>query len=392
MKITAVSTIPVRMSLSHAPYVTEGAGTKNEWGRLTRFFPKRPEPNLEYVIVQIETDEGITGAGETPVDIVFFGETLEQVQAAIDDYLGPQLIGRDPFEREALLHVVDYPGNSCAKSAIDMALHDLVGKALGTPVYNLLGGASRKSIPVAIEVSGGQPEDMANRCVEMIAKGVKAFKPKVGGIPAQDLERLRTIREAVGPDISLRADANQGYTVKEAIELCRQAEKYQVGLELLEQPVARWDLEGMAEVRRAVDTPIEADESCCTLHDAMQIVRHNAADVLNIKPGKCGGLFRAKKIAAIAEAAGLKCVVGTAFGLGLERAAKLHLAASTISIVHAVEFTELDLHGNLLLQPGDTALAFPLENGCLQVPDGPGLGVDLDFEAVAACRVGGNGR
>ena len=387
MRITAVTTIPVRMPLSHAPYVTEGAGTKNEWGRLTRFFPKRPEPILEYVIVQIETDEGVSGVGEAPVDIVFFGETLEQVQTAVEDYLGPQLVGRDPFEREALLHLVDYPGNNCAKSALDMALHDLVGRALGTPVYNLLGGASGKSIPVAIEVAGGPPDDMANRCLEMIAKGVKAFKPKIGGIPTQDLERLQAIREAVGPAISLRADANQGYTVKEAILLCRLAEKHDIGLELLEQPVARWDLEGLAEVRRAVDTPIEADESCCTLHDAMQIVRHHAADVLNIKPGKCGGLFRAKKIAAVAEAAGLKCVVGTAFGLGMERAAKLHLAASTVSIVHAVEFTELNLHGNLLQAPGDTDLAFPLDDGCLRVPEGPGLGVALDLEAVEACRV-----
>jgi L-Ala-D/L-Glu epimerase len=380
MKITKVSATAVRTPLHHAPYVTEGAGTKNEWGRLTRYFPKRTEPNLEYAIVTIETDEGITGYGEAPVDIVFFGETIEQACSVINDYMGPHFIGRDPFEREALLHLVDYPGNTCAKSALDMALHDLVGRALNTPVYNLLGGISRKDIPVAIEVAGGKPDDMAARCVEMIAKGVTAFKPKIGGLVDQDLDRLKAIREAVGPDVSLRADANQGYSVKEAISLCRKAEDAGIGLELLEQPVARFDLQGLAQVRKSVDTPIEADESCCTLQDAMQVVRHEAADVLNIKPGKCGGLFRARKIAAVAEAAGLKCVIGTAFGLGLERAAKLHLAASSTTIVHAVEFTELDLHSPMLKEPGESLLSFPLKNGCLRVPEGPGLGVELDFE------------
>jgi muconate cycloisomerase len=127
--------------------------------------------------------------------------------------------------------------------------------------------------------------------------------------------------------------------------------------------------------------------SCGTPQDALAIVRQGAADVLNIKPGKCGGLWRAMQIAAIAEAAGLKCVVGTAFGLGLERAAKLHLAAAARAVEHAVEFTELDLHGNLLAPPGDRALAFPLADGCLRVPNGPGLGVELDPAAVERFRV-----
>jgi L-alanine-DL-glutamate epimerase-like enolase superfamily enzyme len=140
-------------------------------------------------------------------------------------------------------------------------------------------------------------------------------------------------------------------------------------------------------VRRSVDTPIEADESCYSVQDAMQIVRHEAADVLNIKIGKAGGLYNAKKIAAIAEAAGLRCVLGTAFGLGLEVAAKLQLAASTMSVVDAVEFTELGLHANLLTPPHDELLALPLLDGCLPVPDGPGLGVSLDDSAVERYRI-----
>jgi L-alanine-DL-glutamate epimerase-like enolase superfamily enzyme len=224
---------------------------------------------------------------------------------------------------------------------------------------------------------------MAKACADHVAQGVRAFKPKIGGNPDVDIERLRAIREAVGKDVVIRADANQGYTPKEAIRLCRLAEKYDVGLELLEQPVAYQDLTGMAQVRAAVDTLIEADEAAFTLQDIMNIIRMEAADVINIKVEKIGGLYNAKKVAGIVEAAGMQCVIGTAFGLGLTISAKLHLAASTMIIRDAVEFTELRLHDNLLLPPYDKLLALPLENGRLKVPQGPGLGVELDPEKMA---------
>jgi L-alanine-DL-glutamate epimerase-like enolase superfamily enzyme len=155
-----------------------------------------------------------------------------------------------------------------------------------------------------------------------------------------------------------------------------------VGLELLEQPVGYLDLHGMAEVRNAVDTLIEADESCYGIQDAMNIIRLGAADVLNIKVEKVGGLYNAKKVAALAEAAGLQCVIGTAFGTGITDAAKLHLAASTMIIKDAVEFTEIYLHDNLLAAPHDRDLRLPLKDGYLPVPTGPGFGVTLDEKKV----------
>jgi len=383
MKIAAVTATPLRIPLAQFFYNSENAGTKREWGgRLSRVSPKRPSPILEYLLVRIETDVGATGIGESQADIGFFGQTVEEIRTAVEDYLGPQLAGKDPFDREYLMHHIDYRGNSCAKAGIDLALHDLVGKALGVPISVLIGGRHKKRIPVAVEIAGGSPDDMANECVKYMKQGVRAFKPKVGGDPDRDADRLRAIREAVGPGVSIRADANQGYTAKEAIRLCRLAEKNDVSLDLLEQPVQAWDLQGMASVRRAVDTLIEADESCYTIHDAMQIIRHEAADVLNIKIGKAGGLYNAKKITALAEAAGLQCVLGTAFGTGIERAAKLHLAASTVKMVDAVEFTEIGIHSSLLAPPHGTLLSLPLEDGCLPVPDGPGCGVALDEEQV----------
>jgi L-alanine-DL-glutamate epimerase-like enolase superfamily enzyme len=379
MKITKVSTTAYSLSTPKRGYTSRvRAGTKREWDRLSRITPHRPKPVLEYVIVKIETDSGAMGFGEATPDIGFFGETLEEVKSAIDRYLGPRLVGRDPFDREEMLFQLDFRGNSCARSALDLAIHDLMGKALGVPVHDLIGGMCRDKVLVALEIGGGPAEEMAQACAEYVAAGVRAFKPKIGGYPDEDVQRLRAIREAVGKDVTIRADANQGYTPKEAIRLCRQAERYDVGLELLEQPVAYWDLRGMAEVRSAVDILIEADESCYGVNDAMNIVRQGAADVLNIKIEKVGGLYNAKKVAAVAEGAGLQCVIGTAFGLGITIAAKLHLAASTKIIRDAVEFTEVRLHDNLLVQPHDKLLTLPLKDGCFSVPTGAGFGVVFD--------------
>jgi L-alanine-DL-glutamate epimerase-like enolase superfamily enzyme len=379
MKITRVAARPVSVHVPDPPYNSEGAGTKYVRSRLT---PSRPTRIHDHVLVTVETDDGAVGVGEAQADIGFFGETQEEVLTAVQDYLGPQLVGKDPLDREYLFTLIDYRGNSCAKAGIDLALHDLIGKALGVPVGVLIGGPHKSRVAVSIEIAGGPPRAMAEACMSFVAMGVRAFKPKIGSDPDRDAERLRVIRDAVGPEVSIRADANQGYNTKEAIRLCRLAEKFDIRLELLEQPVAAWDLQGMAAVRRAVDIPIEADESCYTVQDAMQIVRHEAADVLNIKLSKAGGLYAAKKIAAVAEASGLRCVLGTAFGLGLEIAAKLHLAASTMGVVDAVEFTELGLHPNFLKPPHDSALSLPLRDGCLPVPDGPGLGVELDQAAI----------
>lgn len=389
MKITRIHTTPIRIPLRCFFYNSEQAGTKREWGgRLSRISPKRPGPILEYVLVHVETDAGLSGLGEASADIGFFGQTMEAIQVAVDDYLGPQLVGKDPCDIAVLMDLIDYRENSCAKSGIDIALHDLVAKARGITVGELLGGARRTRIPVAIEIAGGSPDDMARECVKYMAMNVRAFKPKIGGIPEKDADRLRAIREAVGPGVSIRADANRGYSPDEAILLCRLAEKYGVGLELLEQPVEAHDLPGLARVRGAVDVLIEADESCFSVHDARAIVRAGAADVLNIKIAKAGGLAPALAISRIAEEAGLQSVLGTSFGTGVTIAAKLHLASAVHAFTGAVEFTELGLHGPLLEGEWDRKLALPLDaDGCLPVPAGPGLGVELDADQIAEVQL-----
>ena len=212
MLTTAVRSRAVSLPLQPVPYLVERAGTKREWGK-TRLTPHRPKPSLQYVI---DTDDGITGVGEACTDIGFFGEPVEEVQSAIDLYPGPKLLGKDPFDREQLLFDIDFPGNSCAKSGIDLALHDLLGKALDVPVCNLIGGSGRRQVLAVMEVAAGTPDGMARQCAEWVEQGVRGFKAKVGAIPEQDVERLAAIRAAVSPEIMLRADTNQGYTPKEA--------------------------------------------------------------------------------------------------------------------------------------------------------------------------------
>ncbi len=385
MKIASIVGHPVRVPIPRVPYATDGAGSKHHWwGRRSRVTPKRPEPILEYVLVRVEADNGAVGWGEAQVDIGFFGSTLEDVLASVNDYLGPQLVGFDPFDRAHLMARIDFRGHSCARAGIDIALHDLVSRALETPLSTLLGGRHREQVEVSLEVAGGSASAMAAECVRLVELGVREFKAKIGGHPDEDADRLSAIRDAVGPDVRLRADANQGYDPKEAIRFCRLVERDDLRVGLLEQPVVAHDLEGMALVRASVETPICADEACYGPSDAMRIVRAGAADVLNVKIGKVGGLLQAAKIAAVAEAAGLRCVLGTAFGTGLEIAAKLHLASALPSIVDAVEFTELSLHRSLLLGWWDGAFALPLSDGSLAVPTGPGLGVELDPEALRA--------
>lgn len=389
MKITSIVGHPVRVPVAHVPYATEGAGSKvHWWGRRSRVTPKRPDPILEYVLVRIETDAGLVGWGEAQVDIGFFGSTLEDVLSSVNDYLGPQLVGHDPFDRAHHLARIDFRGHSCARAGIDVALYDLAGRAWGSPVSTLLGGRRTEWIEVSIEVAGGSPDAMAAECRRLADLGAREFKAKIGGHPDDDADRLRAIRDAVGPDVRLRADANQGYDPKEAIRFCRLVERDDLRVGLLEQPVAAHDLEGMALVRASVETPICADEACYGPTDALRIVRAGAADVLNVKIGKAGGLQQAMKVAAIAEAAGLRCVLGTAFGTGLEIAAKLHLATALPTVVDAVEFTELALHGPLVRGRWASAFSLPLADGALPVPTGPGLGVEIDLEAVRAHETG----
>ncbi|MEA3342205.1 MAG: dipeptide epimerase [Chloroflexota bacterium] len=329
-------------------------------------------PVLEYALLKLYTDAGHVGLGEAAPDPEVTGETQESVIQALRT-LAPLLEGRDPFDIEAILRAADeaVPGYPAALAAVDMALYDLMGKALGVPVYKLLGGKVRDGMRLYPVIPMNDPQTMAAMAAQFAGMGYEVLKPKLGSDPETDEARLAAISEAVGPGARLRPDVNQGWgdadTAIGAIERLRR-----FNIEWVEQPVAARDLAGLAAVKAAVDVPIMADESCHTPADALAIARQEAADIINIKLMKCGGIYRAMQILAIAEAAGLPCIVGSMGESSIGSAAGMHLVAAKAGIVAC------ELIGPLFLQ-GDPATGYDADVGAgwARVSEKPGLGVKL---------------
>lgn len=330
----------------------------------------------EHVLTRVHTDEGIIGYGEGAPMVSYSDETQKDILYGVLDYLAPMVVGMDPFDLEEIHHRMDVvlPGHHFAKASIDLALYDIMGKHLNLPAHALLGGKVRDRIPMAWVVGIGTIAEMVEEAVSHVKTyGFGTVKLKIGREPHKDLDVVREVRAALGPRVKIRVDANQGYDVATAIKTLRKMEQYD--LELVEQPVARWNLLGMAEVAAALDTPIEADESMFGLHDAMTLIRLRAADIINIKIMKPCGLYGSKKVAAAAEGAGLTCLVGSMVEFGPGTAAGLHFAAAHRVVAHACEPV-----GGFLFQGDVVEEDFSLSavvDGCLPVPQGPGLGVTL---------------
>jgi len=368
---------------------------------------RRPHPMAfggaslgRYVIVRVQTDEGIEGVGEATVLLQWGGdhgrhggESPATAVHIAQDVLGPALAGSDPFAIERAHETMDRAakGHSYAKSAVDSALHDIKGKALGVPVYELLGGLARPRVKIAHSLGILDLDTMRHEAAEAVAAGIGVIKVKIGLDVERDVEAVRTVREVVGDGVELLVDANQGYaTPKIAINALRRIEEYRI--RYAEQPVE--GLEAMARVAAAVDIPIMADESAWNANDILDIVRLRAADVVSIYTTKPGGLAPAKTAAAVAEAGGLPCNVNGSAETGVGNAANLHLAGSTACISEACLIPITTLAGreqtkiagvfytdDLITEP------FPYADGYLTVPDGPGLGIELDEEKVARYRV-----
>jgi muconate cycloisomerase len=369
------------------------------WRRLHRM--ALPADTLgRYVIARVRTDDGPEGLGEATVMKEwggdygrYFGETPELTVRLIENVLAPALLGADPFDIEAAHERMDVAvkGYPYAKTAMDEALHDIKGKALGVPVHQLLGGLYREAVPVAHSLGFLDYDEATSEASAAVAEGIKTIKIKVGRDATYDVRVVREVREAVGPDIDIVVDANQGWpTPKYAIGILRQMEEWRI--RYAEQPVE--GVRRMAEVARAVDVPIMADESAWTPQDVLEIVDLGAADMISLYTTKPGGLFKAKKVAAVAEAAGLALNVNGSHETGVGNAANLHLVASTRAISEAGVFPVTSLKGNEPTQMAgrmylDDIVTQPFEyrDGALIVPKGPGLGVELDMDRVAEYRV-----
>jgi len=385
MKITNIETIPLSLPIS--PF-KDGMDKIAGQNAPTKFYEGEPiahkrkrdrdgRPLMDYVLVKVRTDNDLVGMGEAPTDSY---ETLETVKFMIDRHVTPNLIGLDPFDIDRNNDVVSWRTDRMAlrhvSSAINYALYDIMGKELGVPLYVLLGGKYREKVLASVEVPRGTPEDMTAHSKEYYDSGIRGIKAKIGSSPDRDAKCLKSIRDELGEKISLRGDANESYTIQGAIRLARLAEKNDVDLEVLEQPVTCSDLTGMRKVAHAVDTPVEADESAYSLYQVFEILRRNACDVINTKCSKAGGISGVKKWATVAEAARKPIVIGTEYGLGPMVATKVHLGAAIKNADPVVEFTEIVLHDLLLKEQ------LNLEDGYIRLPTKPGLGWELDEKKI----------
>jgi len=323
-----------------------------------------------HTLVAVYADNGMVGLGEASPLTHFTGETPESVQLAINNFFSDYLIGKDPSDLEQIHDWMNryYPHNTTAKAALDMALFDLAGKALKAPVYKLLGGTTRDRIPLARGIGIGEIDDTVRAASDAVAEGFQTLKLKIGRDSDRDIAALREVRNAVGHGIQLRVDANQGYDPKSAVTVIRKLES--IGIQYVEQPIAASDLLGLAHVRNSVGVPIAADESLLGLSQALEMIRLDAVDVFVIKLIKVGGIYPAKKIVALAEAANKKCVMVSPYEIGVGTAAGAHLAVSSTTFSMACEFMDPSF------RPEEPTTGITISGGWLYLPDNHGLGVE----------------
>lgn len=324
------------------------------------------------ILIEIMTDEDISGIGQVSVDAPFYGETAEGMVANIRTYLAPALRGENPLNITHLNHKMHgaLPHHWCSYSGVDMALWDLKGKALGVPVYQLMGGKVRAGLDLMGFVNLGTPEQMAAEATDKLDQhGYTVLKMKIGLDPRDDVKRYRAVAEAVGDRAVIQVDGNTGYTISQAIPALTAME--QIGaLGAIEQPVER--MEDMVEISQKLAAPVMADESIYPPADAIEVVRRKAATIALMKINKHGGLHNVHQIGMIFEAAGL--VLSIAIYYDLIGVAASHLAAALPCVTWPSPATPMT----------DTILGtqFEPDGLTLHAPDGPGLGVELDWDKV----------
>lgn len=330
------------------------------------------------VFIRVRTEGGLVGWGEANPTWGITGETQGTCLAAAED-LAALIIGKSGIEIEERMREIDrfLVHNSTLRSAFDMALYDLLGKASGLPLYAVLGGGKRvfwTDNTIGID----DPERMAAKAKDYAGRGFQAIKVKLGTTAEADVDRIAMIRDRIGNDLPVRIDANQGWDVTTAIETLRSLEGY--GIEYCEQPVAHWNVEGLAAVCRNTSIPIMADESLFDHHDACHLAEARACHLFNIKLAKSGGLHTALKINAVAEGAGLRCMVGcmTETRLGLTAAA--HLVSARPNIRYA------DLDGHFMLKEDPVVGGAQWKVGEIAVPDTPGIGAEIDPVFLEGCE------
>jgi len=322
------------------------------------------------VLLRIETSNGIVGFGCSAPDVEITGETPESVLAGVDE-VRSALIGSDPTRIAQIVERLksQLSARPSTVAGIDMALHDILGKVAGLPLWKLLGGY-RRSFKTSVTIGISPVEQTLEEARKLVGAGFKVLKIKGGSSVEEDIERIHRVREAVGRNIELRFDANQGFTVKDSlrfVEATRSAH-----LELIEQPTPRSEVDQLGTVTKKVPLPVMADESLMNLRDAFRLARRDLVDMVNVKLMKVGGIYEALMVNSVARSAGLEVMVGCMDEAALAIAAGLHFALARPNVAYC------DLDGHLDLENDPSTGAVVLRKGVLYPTGRAGLGFDLN--------------
>ena len=330
----------------------------------------RTVDHVEDIVVELHTDTGAVGYGEAPPTGPITGDTAGGIIGAVRELIAPAILGREVDDLESVTALVQSAGvhNTSAKAAVDMALWDLYGQLHRIPVHKLL-GSSRRTLVTDITISVNPPQQMAQDALDAVARGYDCLKVKVGADPALDTARLAAVRQAVGDEVCIRIDANQAWTPRQAVRILNEMQDRGLGLELVEQPVPARDLEGLQYVTQHSWVPVMADESVFSPADALRIFQTRAADYVNIKLMKCGGLTNALRIAAAAEICGVECMIGCMLEAKIAVNAAVELACAR-SII-----TRVDLDGPVLCSTDPVVGGARFNEKRITVSDAPGMGI-----------------
>lgn len=322
------------------------------------------------VLVRVRTNDGIIGWGDASPFAPVTGDTQETA-VVMGKKLAEVVRNRNPFEVPRILDDMDktLAGQPSIKAAIEMALWDICGKVAGQPVYRLL-GQFRDSFETDCTVYLDEPQSMAEKARAVVDRGFRIIKVKLGETPEKDMERMRAVRAALGRDIRIRIDANQGWSPADAVRALRGLEQFQ--LEFCEQPVSASDWAGMGFVRQHVGIPIMADEAVHSAADAIEAARTQATDMINIKLMKAGGILPSARIAEIAAAANMKCMLGCMSETRIALTAAAHVAFSQ----RAVQYADLDAFTEHKTDP--VIGGMKVQGGVVTLPEAPGLGLDVN--------------
>ncbi|MBP7366098.1 MAG: dipeptide epimerase [Pseudoxanthomonas sp.] len=331
----------------------------------------RTVDTVEDIVVLVRTDSGHTGHGEAPPTAVITGDTHGSIVEAIERHIKPRLIGQDISNLNHICGLIQnsMERNTSAKAAVEIAVYDLWGQLHGAPLYQMLGGGD-PVITTDITISVDHIDKMVADSIAAVERGFDSLKIKVGKDIGLDIERVKAIHAAVEGRALLRLDANQGWTAKQAVYAMHALEDAGVLLELLEQPVKAADIEGLKYVTERVHTPVMADESVFGPSQVFDLIQRRAADIINIKLMKTGGISNAVRVADIAALYGVQCMIGCMLESAISVAAAVHLA-----VAKADAITKVDLDGPSLSQFNPVHGGVVFNESEITITDAPGLGI-----------------